>query len=328
MFTVLLTALIVAAGLTSVNGPAAAAAAPWTGTLGTSPLSAGKESAAGVKVAMMELNWSQYEPAPGVFDVGYENEMKWRLGELRAAGMKVTLGLGLHFTPAWVKQLPNSRFVDQNGRGSGEANFVFNAKIRDEADDYLARADAALDFSTFWSVRVSSGSNSEVLYPGGGSYWAFDKNAQNGADLPATMDRNPIPGWRPGTDGHSITELAYWTIWYVEALADTVRWQAATLRNLGFHGYVEVLTPGVGIYNRKLRSLYADNLPNGVLGLGAAWGVLYWKLRDVPNLVANITSTADGSGDNDRCSGRPRRTDQRAEHGVVGLSPLDQPGRG
>ena len=325
----LTTAALVLAGLTSVPGTASAAPAPWMGTLGTSPVTAAAESTAGVKVAMMELNWARYEPQPGVFDTGYESEMKWRLASLKAAGMKVTLGLGLHFTPGWVKNMPNSRFVDQDGNVSDEANFVFNNNIRKKANEYLARADAALDLSSFWSVRVNSGSSSEVLYPGGGSYWAFDANARGGAALPPTMADNPLPGWKPGTGGHTVHELALWTIWYISALGDTVRWQASTLRSLGFTGYVEVLTPGVGVYNRKLRSTYYENdMPNGVLGLGAAWGVLYWKLADVPNLVANITSTADGSGGNDGCEAADRDEPIHGdEHRLVGRRPLDQPGR-
>ena len=300
------TAALVLAGLTSVTGTASAAPALWLGTLGTSPLTASAESTAGVKVAMMELNWARYEPQPGVFNTGYESEMKWRLSLLKSAGMKVTLGLGLHFTPDWVKEMPNSRFVDQYGNVSDEANLVFNNDIRTRANQYLARADAALDFSSFWAVRVSSGSRSEMLYPGGGTYWAFDPNAQGGRALPPTMPDNPLPGWKPGTDGQSIEDMRQWTFWYVAALADTARWQATTVRNLGFKGYVEVLTPGVGVYNRKLPTWYADNLPNGILGLGASWGILYWKLAGIPNLVANITSTADGSGGNDSCEAADR----------------------
>ena len=78
------------------------------------------------------------------------------------------------------------------------------------------------------------------------------------------MARNPFPGWKPGTAGRTTAELAQWTDWYVGALADTARWQASTVRSLGFNGYVEVLTPGVGVYDRKLSTWYAGNLPNGV----------------------------------------------------------------
>ena len=302
--TVVLAATLLTTTAVGVSG--AATASPWLATLGTSPQTAAGESAAGIKVAMMELNWSKYETSAGVFNVGYENEMKGRLAALKAAGMKVTLGLGLHYTPAWVKTLPNAKLIDQTGKVSSEANFIFNNTIRQEAEDYLARADAALDFSSFWSIRVSSGSTGQLTYPEGGSYWAFDANAQNGLALPPTMARNPFPGWKPGTAGRTTAELTQWTDWYVGALADTARWQATTVKALGFDGYVEVLTPGVGVYDRKLSTWYAGNLPNGVLGVGAAWGIVYKKLADIPNLVANISTTADGSQGNAGCQATDR----------------------
>ena len=304
----LITSVMLMASLL-ISGTAFAAAPASTmfvSTLGTSPQKAAAESAAGVKVAMMELNWSNYEPSPGVFNATYEKDMKARFAALKAAGMKVTLGLGLHYTPSWVKALPNGRYVDQNGKVSSEANFVFNNNIRKEATDYLTRADAALDFSQFWSIRVTSGSSMEVLYPSGGTYWAFDANAQNGAALPPTLGRNPFPGWKPGTAGLSTSQLAQWTDWYVGALADSARWQATTVRNFGFRGYIEVLTPGVGVYDRKLGTFYAGNLPNGILGVGAAWSILYKKVASIPNVVANITSTGDGSLGNVGCSATDR----------------------
>ena len=299
--------VLVASLLTTMAGTSSAEATqPWVGTLETIPSSAADESAAGVKVAMMELNWSKYEPSPGVFSVSYENDIKSKLAALKAAGMQVTLGLGLHYTPTWVKNLPGGKLVDQNGKVSSEANFIFNSNVRKEANDYLARADAALDFSTIWAIRVTSGSTGQLTYPEGGTYWAFDANAQNGAALPATVGRNPLPGWKPGTAGHTTAELAQWTDWYLGALADTARWEASTVRGLGFDGYVEVLTPGVGVYDRKLSTWYAGNLPNGVLGVGAAWGVIYKKLADIPHLVANISTTADGSQSNVGCSATDR----------------------
>ena len=254
--------------------------------------------------------------------------MKERLAALKAAGMKVTLGLGLHFTPAWVKSMPNGKLVDQTGKASGEANLIFNNTIRQEAEDYLARADAALDFSSFWSVRVTSGSTGQLTYPEGGSYWAFDANAQNGAALPPTMARNPFPGWKPGTAGRTTAELAQWTDWYVGALADAARWQATTVRTSASTATSRSLTPGVGVYDRKLSTWYAGNLPNGVLGVGAAWSIVYKKLADIPHLVANVTTTADGSGGNAGCDRADRAEPiNGTEHRLVGLRPLDQPDR-
>jgi hypothetical protein len=302
---VLVTVLTIVFGLLSlIVAPAAGAAtAPLAiGTLGTNPDHAAEESAGGIKVAMMELNWSSYETSRGVYNVTYENQMKTRLAKLKAAGMKVTLGLGLHFTPAWVSSQPNGRFVAQDGTVSTEANLVFNNNLRIMAQEYFARANAALHFSDFWAVRVTSGAKSETLYPQGGKYWAFDVNAQNGANLPASMALNPFPGWLPGTAGLTAPQMTQWVDWYVGALADTARWQANAVRNYGFTGYIQVVTPGIGVLNSKIPSLVATNLPNGTLGAGAAWGILYSKMVGIPNIVAYDSSMADGSKNNTGCT--------------------------
>ncbi|GGL91447.1 hypothetical protein [Nakamurella endophytica] len=286
--------------------PAAAAPAMFLGTLGTSAKYASTESAAGVKVAMLELNWSKYEPRPGVFDTQYEKIMRSKLTSLQAAGMRVTLGLGLHYTPSWIFSVPNSRFVDQYGRQSKEANLVFNQQVRGYANLYLARIGKALHYSSFWAVRVTSGSRSEVMYPSGGQYWAFDRIALTGVGLPSTLARNPFPSWRPGRAGLSRAQVNQWAEWYVGALADAANWQAGTVRHNGFRGYFQIVTPGVGVQPKPLAALVARNLPNGTLGVGAAWEVLYRKLSRMPNRVAMISSVGDGSHGNVGCTATDR----------------------
>jgi len=293
------------AGLLSVflGASASAATTPtYLGTLSTKPEQAQTESNAGIKIAMVELSWAKYETAPGVFDKNYENIIKWRVNSLKAAGMKITLGLGLHYTPQWIKDLPNGKFIAQDGTVSSEANVVFNQTIRTYAEEYFARADTALRFEDFWSVRVNSGARSEVMFPSGGKYWAFDTNAQNGPAKPPTMATNPLPGWKPGTTGKTQAQVTSWLNWYVGALADVARWQATAVRNLGFTGYIEVLTPGIGVLNYQIPALTAANLPNGNLGIGVAWGILYSKMVGIPNVVAHVTSVADGSKSNAGCT--------------------------
>ncbi|GGL91444.1 hypothetical protein [Nakamurella endophytica] len=275
---------------------------PALGTLVTSPVHAAEETAAGIDAGMLELSWRSYEPQPGVFDANYEKMMLSRYNALRNAGMHVTLGLGLHFTPDWVRNQPNGRFVDQNGKVSAEANLVFNNNLRTLAEAYFARINGAFGLSNFSAIRLTSGGLSEVLYPAGGTYWAFDANAQNGAGLPSSMPKNPFPGWKPGTAGLTAAQMTSWVNWYVGALADTVRWQAKSLQALGFTGKLQVLTPGVGVYARKVATWVSGNLPNGVLGVGAAWSILYQNLVGIPNVVAYISSVADGSNSNVGCS--------------------------
>lgn len=60
-------------------------------------------------------------------------------------------------TPRPGKNLAGGKLIDQNGKVSSEVNFIFNSNVRSEANDYLARADTDLDFSTFWAIRVTSG---------------------------------------------------------------------------------------------------------------------------------------------------------------------------
>lgn len=69
--------------------------------------------------------------------------------------------------------LPGSSYVDQNGDVSTEANFVFSQAVRSAAERYLSLVAAALPLSDFWAIRLTSGGDGEMLYPPGGTYWAF-----------------------------------------------------------------------------------------------------------------------------------------------------------
>jgi hypothetical protein len=273
---------------------------PFAGTLGTQPAHAEQEYANGVRVAMVELNWSRYEPEQGRFDLSYEGDMRSRVAALRAAGLQVTLGLGLHFTPRWVLDQPDSRYIDEEGNASGQVDLTFNAAIRTQAERFLQRAVAVLGAANLWAVRISSGGRSEVLYPNGG-YWAFGRNALGGADLPATLGPNPYPEFRPGTSGLSQQELARWYEWYLGALVDTADWQMRVVRDAGFDGYFQILTPGVGVLPAQLQEALKANLPDGLTGLGAVWHEVYRLLPDKRNVVAYVSSMGDGSGDNRGC---------------------------
>jgi hypothetical protein len=272
-------------------------AAPFAfGTLETQPAHADAESARGIKVAMMELNWAAYEPAEGQFDEAYARRVKDRFAALRSAGMRVTLGLGLHYTPEWMFRLPDSRLVDQRGAQSSGVNLVFNQRLRGKAERYLARIDRDLGLHNFWAVRLNSGAQPEVLYPPGGSYWAFDRNAQNGPDLPPTMAANPRPGWRPGDRSASRRQVQRWLDWYVRGLDDVVAWQMRFITALGFTGYYQILTPGSGTKPQAYSRDVANFLPDGVTGVGAVWDKFYANLPDKRNVVVYVSSMADEPG--------------------------------
>lgn len=288
---------------TSPSSAAPTGAAPFAfGTLVTRLEHATEESSRGVTVAMMELSWANYEPAAGQFNAAYAQQMRARLATLRAAGMRVTLGLGIHFTPGWIFEYPDSRYVNQRGQVANELNVVFNQAIRSRVDGYLRQVNRDLGFGNFWAVRLTSGGDPEVLYPGGGSYWAFDANAQNGAQLPPSMARNPLPGWKPGQQSVSLTQVRAWADWYVHGLDDVVAWQMRLISSLGFGGYYQLLTPGSGTRPDGYARAIANYLPDGVTGVGAVWQTFYASLPDKHGVVAYVSSMADGSGGDDSCT--------------------------
>jgi hypothetical protein len=250
---------------------------------------------------MLELQWASWEPAKGRFDPAYIKQVRRRLAKLQRAGMRITLALGLGSTPRWAFRLPNSRFRDQYGRVSNEINLIFNQQLRREVERYFARVAQALGVANLWAIRLTSGGDAEVLYPPGGSYWAFDANAQNGSGIPPSMARNPYPGWKPGMTTLNVRQVADWADWYVKALDDTVNWQMQAWNHLGFPGYYQILTPGSGTRPDVFAYELQHNLADGVTGVGAVWDRFYYFLPDRRRVVAYVSSMADLSGGDDSC---------------------------
>ena len=307
------TRLVIATAAALVLGIAAlvvglqAHAAPATptlfGTLDTQPATVAAEAGSSdVSMAMFEYNWASFEPSPGVFSSSYLATMKSELAAYKAAGMKVTLGLGLQNPPAWVLALADGTYVDQTGAHSTEANFVFSAAVRQAAAAYLKQVAAYIPLSNFYAIRVASGGDGEMLYPGGGTYWAFDNAALTGNGLAAGMTPNPDPKWKPGTSGLSQAQIASWVNWYVGGLDNVTNWQMQTLSGLGFNGYYETVTPGSGTRPDGLTQTEQQNLSNdGTTGVGAIWNLYYSMLPTKTNVIAYISSVADKSGGNDNC---------------------------
>ncbi|SHG28555.1 hypothetical protein SAMN05443575_1918 [Jatrophihabitans endophyticus] len=290
-----------AASTPSATATAAATVGkPFLGTLVTHSGTAGQESQAGLKMAMLEVSWRSLLPRQGQVDSGYATGLVKQLKAFQAAGMRVTLGLGLHYTPAWVLALAGSRLVDQTGTVSAQADLVFNQTVRDLAVDYLRALDKIVPFENFWAVRVTSGSGAEMLYPASGTYWAYSAGAQNGPTRPVTMAANPLPGWRPG-DSASEAQRRAWADWYLAALDDVADWQMDVATSLGFTGYFQIVTPGQGLRPTQYTKLVAAGLSNGLLGRGAVWSVVYAGLRHRTHVTAYVSSVADGSAGNDVC---------------------------
>lgn len=299
------TAAALAAGLAVGPGPARAATTPamFYGTLDTQPATAATEAKAGVTMAMLELNWASFEPKNGVVSSSYVATVKSELAAYQAAGMKVTLGLGMHFTPSWVFTLPNSTYVDQNGATATEADFIFSAAVRQAAATYLTLVSQNLPLSSFWAIRLTSGGDPEMLYPGGGTYWAFSPAALTGTGLPPGMTANPYPKWKPGTPGLTPAQTDQWVNWYIGGLGNVTAWQMTTLGQLGFTGYYEMITPGSGTRPDGLARTEAAGLANdGTTGVGAVWDRYYATLYKKANVIAYISSVADLSGNDDPCA--------------------------
>ena len=277
------------------------------GTLMSLSSKAAEEARRGISVAMVELSWRQHETAPGTFSASYESAVRAEVATMRSAGRKVTLGLGLHDAPAWVHELPDSHLVNQHGATSEDLDMIFNQSLRTHAEQYIRRVAKVVPLSGVWAVRITAGGNAEVLYPDASGYWAFGPNAQNGPDMPASMPRNPLPGWTPGSPGQSTAKMREWANWYVGALYNVVAWQINTLRRNGFRGWNQVLTTGKGVTPAEYNDAIARRLPDGLTAVGAVWHVFYAQLRDKTKVVAYVTSMADGSGNNDVCQPSDRR---------------------
>jgi hypothetical protein len=270
------------------------------GTLATQADTAAIEVQAGVTMAMFELSWASFEPRPGVVSASYLATTKSYLRAYQAAGQRVTLGLGLHYPPSWIFSRPDSTYVDQNGAASTEADFVFGQAVRSAAAAYLSLVAANLPLTDFWAIRLTSGGDGEMLYPPGGTYWAFNQAALTGTGLALGMTPNPYPNWRPGRPGLAPAQIDRWVNWYVGGLANVTAWQMRTLSELGFTGYYQTVTPGSGTRPGELTEDEQQNLSDTeTTGVGAVWDRYYSMLPDKTNVMAYISSVADRSGGDD-----------------------------
>jgi len=283
------------------------------GTINTLSPTASQEVAAGVNTAEVDVGWDLYEPRDGVFDSGYGSSVAQRVRTLQTAGYRVVLGLALHYPPSWVFGYPDSQLVNQYGGKAGEVNLIFNQSLRQKAAALISRLNQDVGLNRFYAIRITSGGDAEAMYPQEGAdgvhhdgYWAYDRNAQTGANSPPTIAPNPFPGWKPGQPTYNSQPFTAsgaqrWYSWYLGALLDSVNWQIQTYKSLGYTGYFQVLTPGVGSrpdeYQTAINN-YLNGLgdANATMGRGAAWDKWYGALPDKSRVVAYVSSLADSSG--------------------------------
>ena len=299
------------------------------GLIGNDGAHLGAERSAGLNTKLFELAWNGYQRSQGTFSASYIALKQSELANLRAAGFRIILSVGIHHTPDWVHaEYPDSWYVDQFGaryddprEGAGNANLIWNDTLRGLAAAYMARVFA--DFgSDFYAVRLGGGRFGELGYPvatwngRANTYWAYDQ---------AAAASNPVPGWKPG-DPSPNGEASRFATWYMDQLVDYQAWQVATVRR-SFAGRIMMLYPGWGIRPTQLNTAIAGNLNgsssaeiNGEVPRGYDYARQVGALTD-PGVV--ITSTWL-----DAPSGSDGGTDQRYWSPIHYLSFLaDRAGR-
>jgi hypothetical protein len=242
------------------RGRAAAGAPLWgiAGPYGSTSLA--RLHRQGVRVTLLELDWSRAEPREGVFDQAYLAQIRAQLATQRANGMQVVLNYGLHDPPAWLLRKPNALFVDQDGTPYTQqplANLVFATELRPYAERYTAEVFRVLG-QDFLAVRVGGGLRGELSYPSvqeaatgriRNSYYAFDGAARR---------TNPVPGWKPCSPSPN-NEARRFLSWYLNALTDFQNWQIATVRR-HYRGYIAVLYPSWGMRSGDFEKAIATDL--------------------------------------------------------------------
>lgn len=227
--------------------PSDSPALRW-GLIGNDGRHLAEERAAGINTKLLELGWSSYEPSQGAYSANYIAAKKAELAALRNAGFDVILSFGVQYSPKWLLELPDSRYVNQYGDaytdgslGSGQANVIWNPTIRAHMATYMARVFADLG-TNFDAVRIGGGRYGELGYPvttwngRSNTYWAFDDNAAKS---------NPVPGWKPGMASPN-GEAGRFLEWYLDRLDAYQGWQINQVRK-HYGGRIMALYPSFGI---------------------------------------------------------------------------------
>ncbi|MBI4976965.1 MAG: hypothetical protein HZC28_05750 [Spirochaetes bacterium] len=268
------------------------------GTLISDTKLAAEDYRAGVRLATVGLSWGRYMPQKGRVDEAYVNEVRSRIKVFTDIGMRVVLDLGMHVPPAWIFDIPHSRFVNQYGDafvitnkpGLNAVNGVFNQTVRDIQALYAARVFSDLG-TNFYGVRIGWGHYSELHYAWKGyngkknCYWGFDDIAQGKAPgLAAGVKTCPVSGWLPGTPSGRHTNAAQFIEWYLDSLAQYQQFQITTLRK-SYAGYLIALYANWGIRPGQIAEAVADDLD------GSSFAERYEQTHkgyDVARFIASI----------------------------------------
>ncbi len=225
----------------------------------------------GLNTALLELSWNSFYTSDGVKNTKYIEQKKSQLAKMRELGFKVMLGLGTQYSPQWIYNLPNSRYVNQYGDsyttteiGDTAVNGVFNQQIRNKLEEYVIDVFAELG-TDFEIVRLGWMRYGEIGFPNqtfngnSNSYWCYDSIAQgNSTGLPEGISACPTPNWKPG-DKSPNGEANAFAQWYMDALLNYQTWQIDTVSKY-CDSELAILYPSWGMRTGQLESAIAGNL--------------------------------------------------------------------
>jgi hypothetical protein len=279
---------------------------------------------AGVRFVEVGVRWSRFEPAPEQFDQAYIDALRARLARCTDAGLGVVLTPGFQYAPAWVRDLPDGRYRDQNGAANPAKvpNYVFSATVRGAAERYLDRFAAEFPLDGFAAVRIGTSEAGELGYPGmqlgteGNRFWAFDDAALSGDGLPAGMTPNPMPGWKPGDrtwQGRPVDAAAVrsWFDWYAGSAVRTTVWQIGALRDRGYRGPIHMPLAGRGVLPADLAAATEAALDGTADRDGSLERGLFYpeQLRAIAGATDASTLFADVTGVDDATAVAARELD-------------------
>ena len=266
------------------------------------------DTAAGLRLAMMNIQWNEWEPEQGSFDSAYISQQEAAVAHYLAAGWTVAVDVGLQTPPSWALDLPYGQLVDQDGNSSGTPDYEFSAAVRAAAATYITSVVSSLSGVSYYRIGLST--SGELLYPPApdNQWWAFSPLAQGSATgLPSGVGAAPMPGWCRAHD------MGRWTGENPGHGAVLVRLVLRCPHKCPHVGDPQ-LPPGglpgtVAVRHARGRCpagplpkrIAAEPAPNSddsyyTMNTGAVW---WYVLPELPltGAVVDISSVGDGSGD-------------------------------
>lgn len=198
---------------------------------------------AGAQVVVISLAWDRAEPAMGQFSEDYFEQVRGSIEACRKLGYDIAVDPGFQYPPAWIFQLPHSRFVNQYGSmfastqvGENIPNAVFNQAIRERQEIVLRRLLKELG-PGLAMLRLGWMKYGELAFPlhtfenDKNCYWGFDDIAQGRVPgRPPGLEPCPTGDWRPGEQSPAHAHARAFLRWYLGALQNYHDWQIATAR--------------------------------------------------------------------------------------------------